>query len=144
MHLRPALDADEAQRLLDAATAEALANAWAVSIAVVDDGGHLLAFRRLPDAAPSSAWIAIDKARSAALFRRPTRFFAERLGNAPGLATLPAVLPVAGGLPLLHDGFSLGGIGASGVAADDDERIAEAGLRALAAPAPDAPLRTPH
>ncbi|SDG13574.1 GlcG/HbpS family heme-binding protein [Phytopseudomonas seleniipraecipitans] len=133
MHSRPSLDAQEITALLDAALAEAGRNEWLVSIAVVDDGGHLLAFRRLPGATPSSAQIAIDKARSAALTRRPTRFFADMLSTGqPGAAFLHNVMPMPGGLPLLHEGQCLGGIAASGVRADFDEQIATAGIAALA------------
>lgn len=133
MHDRPTLDAQEITTLLDAAYAEAERNSWLVSIAVVDDGGHLLAFRRLPGATPSSAQIAIDKARSAALTRRPTRFFADMLSTGqPGAAFLHNVMPMPGGLPLMMEGQCLGGIAASGVRADFDEQIATAGSAALA------------
>lgn len=135
MHTRSTLDAQEITTLLDAAVAEAARNGWLVSVAVVDDGGHLLAFRRLQGATSSSAQIAIDKARSAALTRRPTRFFADMLSTGqPGAAFLHDVMPMPGGLPLLHEGQCLGGIAASGVRADFDEQIATAGVAALALP----------
>ncbi|HBO3146298.1 GlcG/HbpS family heme-binding protein [Pseudomonas aeruginosa] len=132
MQQRPILEAGDIQRLLAAATQEANENSWAVSIAVVDEGGHLLAFSRLPGAAPSSAQIAIDKARSAALTRRPTHFFADMLNAGQlGAASLHGVIPMAGGLPLIHGAHALGGIAASGVKAEFDARIAAAGRDAL-------------
>lgn len=135
MHERLTLDAQEIEEILDAATTEALRNDWAVSIALVDDGGHLLAFRRLSGATPSSAQIAIDKARSAALTRRPTRFFADMISaGQPGAASLHGVIPMPGGLPVLQEGHCLGGIAASGVRADFDEQIACAGIAALVLP----------
>lgn len=132
MDTRPTLDTQEVTTLLNAAVAEAVHNGWRVSVAVVDEGGHLLAFRRLPGATPSSAKIAIDKARSAALTQRPTRFFADMLSAGQhGAASLHDVVPMPGGLPLLHEDHCLGGIAASGVKADFDEQIASAGVAAL-------------
>ncbi|MFZ5957791.1 GlcG/HbpS family heme-binding protein [Pseudomonas knackmussii] len=132
MQQRPVLETDEIQQMLDAATRKALENAWSVSIAVVDEGGHLLAFRRLPGASPSSARIAMDKARSAALTRRPTHFFADMLAAGElGTSSLRGVIPIGGGLPLLHGSHALGGIAASGVKSEFDVLIAAAGLDAL-------------
>ncbi|MGQ7814485.1 GlcG/HbpS family heme-binding protein [Metapseudomonas furukawaii] len=132
MHNRPVLDGNDIDQMLNAATREALANGWAVSVALVDEGGHLLAFRRLPGASPSSARIAIDKARSAALTRRPTRFFADMLAAGElGAGSLHGVIPMGGGLPVLHGEHALGGIAASGVKSEFDVLIAAAGLAAL-------------
>lgn len=132
MHTRQTLDPHEISTMLDSATAEAVRENWKVSIAVVDDGGHLLAFRRLPGATVSSAQIAIDKARSAAISQRPTRFFAEMLSNGGlGAASLAGVIPMTGGLPILIDGQCLGGIAASGVKGECDERIAAVGIEAI-------------
>lgn len=135
MHSRLTLDTHEINALLDAAIAEAALHEWNVSVAVVDDGGHLLAFRRLAGASVSSAQIAIDKARSAAITRRPTRFFAEMLsGGVPGASSLAGVIPMTGGLPLVQGDQCLGGIAASGVSAQFDEQIAAAGIRAIGLP----------
>lgn len=132
MHSRQTLDFNEISTLLDAAIAEATRHDWKVSVAVVDDGGHLVAFRRLAGATASSAQIAIDKARSAALTQRPTRFFAEMLNSGvSGTASLAGVIPMIGGLPLLQRGQCLGGIAASGVKAQFDEQIAAAGTKAI-------------
>lgn len=132
MRQRLVLDESDIDPLLDAAIREAREHGWSVSIALVDEGGHLLAFRRMPGATPSSARIAIDKARSAALTRRPTRFFADMLANGQlGVASLHGVIPMTGGLPLLHNDQCLGGIAASGVKGEFDEQIAASGLAAL-------------
>ncbi|MCV4340649.1 GlcG/HbpS family heme-binding protein [Pseudomonas capsici] len=133
MHSRPTLDAQEITMRLDVGLAEATCNGWLVSVAVVDDGGHLLAFRSWQGATSSSAQIGIDKARSAALTRRPIRFFADMLSTGqPGAVFLHNVMPMPGGLPLLHEGQCLGGIAASGVRADFDEQIVTAGIAAIA------------
>lgn len=132
MQNRPVLDANDIDQMLTAATKQAQENGWGVSIAVVDEGGHLLAFRRLPGATPSSAQIAIDKARSAALTRRPTRFFADMLAAGElGTSSLKHVIPMGGGLPVLQGSYALGGIAASGVKSEFDVLIATAGLAAL-------------
>lgn len=132
MQRRPVLDVNDIDQMLNAAAKEAQENGWGVSIAVVDEGGHLLAFRRLPGATPSSAQIAIDKARSAALTRRPTRFFADMLAAGElGTSSLRDVIPMGGGLPVLQGSYALGGIAASGVKSEFDVLIATAGLAAL-------------
>ena len=132
MRMKPELELSEVDGMLAAAEEEALRNGWAVSIAVVDDGGHLLAFRRLAGASRSSAQIAIDKARSAALTRRPTRFFEDMLASGrTGAASLAGVMPMVGGLPALFEGQVVGGIAVSGVKGDFDEQIAAAGLAFL-------------
>lgn len=134
MRNRLILESRDIEAILAAATAEATSNGWLVSIALVDEGGHLLAFRRLPGATASTAQIAIDKARSAALTQRPTQFFAELLSAGQlGAASLAGVIPMGGGLPLMHANQCLGGIAASGVKSALDEQIAAAGLAALKA-----------
>ncbi|MDR0209891.1 MAG: heme-binding protein [Pseudomonas putida] len=132
MSFKAVLDAGQAEALLGAAEREARQNDWAVSIAVVDDGGHLLAFRRLQGASASSAQIAVDKARCSALTRRPTRFFAEMINAGHlGISTLPGVVAMAGGVPVLIEGQVVGAIAASGVKAEFDAQIAHAGLAGL-------------
>ncbi|SEG88261.1 GlcG/HbpS family heme-binding protein [Marinobacterium lutimaris] len=132
MRTRLELDAAEIDSMIAAANDEASCNSWAVSIAVVDEGGHLLAFRRLPGASRSSVQISIDKARSASLTRRPTSFFEQMLqeGKA-GTPTLHDVIPMAGGLPIEVQGQVVGGIAVSGVKSEFDVQIAQAGLNAL-------------
>ncbi len=116
-----------------AAEAEAIRNAWAVTIAIVDDGGHLLWLQRLDDAAPVSAHIAPAKARTAALGRRESRVYEEMINqgrvsflSAPSLEGL-----LEGAIPIMVDGHCVGAVGVSGVKAAEDAQVAEAGIAAL-------------
>ncbi|HLT28075.1 MAG TPA: heme-binding protein [Zeimonas sp.] len=133
MNTKPMLTAADARTIGEAACAEALRNAWAVSIAVVDDGGHLLWLQRLDDAAPISAYICQEKARTAALGRRESRVYEESINggrfaflSAPKLEGM-----LEGGLPVLVDGQCVGAVGVSGVKSSDDVRIARAGIAAF-------------
>ena len=129
MRNRPALTLADVKRLL--AAAEGLRNKWNVAIAVLDDGGHLLGFQRMDGATPANAEIAVRKGRSAAVSRRATRTWEERIaGGRMALLKMP-VLPVTGGLPILVDGECVGGIGVSGVQSHEDEQIAQAAIDAL-------------
>ena len=128
------LQAADVKRIAAAAEAEALKNNWAVTIAVVDDGGHLLALQRLDGAAPISAQIAPAKARSAAIGRRESKGYEEMINqgrvsflSAPGLDGM-----LEGGIPLVVDGHCVGAIGVSGVKSTEDAQIARAGIAALA------------
>lgn len=134
MHSKYVLTLSDATKILDAARAEAERNHWAVSIAVVDDGGHLLASLRLDDAAPISSYIAIEKARTSALARRESKQY-EEMVNAGRTAFLsaPLVISLEGGVPLMGDGQVVGAIGVSGVKADQDAQIAKAGAQSIAA-----------
>lgn len=116
-----------------AAEAEAIRNAWAVTIAIVDDGGHLLWLQRLDDAAPVSAHIAPAKARTAALGRRESRVYEEMINqgrvsflSAPSLEGL-----LEGAIPIMVDGHCVGAVGVSGVKAAEDAQVARAGIAAL-------------
>lgn len=116
-----------------AAEAEALAHQWAVTIAIVDDGGHLLWLQRLDGAAPASAHIAPAKANTAALGRRESRVYEEMINqgrvsflSAPLLAGM-----LEGGVPIMVDGHCIGAVGVSGVKSSEDAQIARAGIAAL-------------
>jgi uncharacterized protein GlcG (DUF336 family) len=102
-------------------------------IAIVDDGGHLLCFERMDETQLGSIEVAIAKARSALLFKRPTKALEDRLtgGWMPTLG-LPGVVPVEGGLPLVVEEEIIGAIGISGGSAQQDGRVAAAGLEVLA------------
>ncbi len=130
---KPSLTFSDVKRIAAAAEQEALANQWAVSIAIVDDGGHLLWFQRLDGASPISAHIAPAKARTAALGRRESRVYEEMIngGRASFLSvpTLDALLE--GGVPLMAEGHCLGAVGVSGVKSGEDAQIAKAGVAAL-------------
>jgi uncharacterized protein GlcG (DUF336 family) len=131
MRNRPALTLADVKRMLGAAEAEGARNKWNVAIAVLDDGGHLLGFHRMDGATPANAEIAVLKGRSAAVSRRSTRNWEERIaGGRMAMLKMP-VLPVTGGLPIVVEGECLGGIGVSGVQSHEDEQIAQAAIDAL-------------
>jgi len=128
------LTLEGAETVLSAARAAAREGLGTGSIAVVDDGGNLLALVRLDGTFAAAAGVSIGKARTAALFRKPTRAFEEtiRSGRTPMLA-LDDFTPLQGGVPIVFDGVVVGAIGVSGAAsAEDDERIALRGAAALA------------
>ena len=134
MNTKPCLSLDDVKRIAAGAEAEAQKNGWKVSIAVVDDGGHLLWLQRLDGAAPISAQIAPAKARTAALGRRESRLYEEMINqgrvsflSAPGLEGL-----LEGGVPILVDGECVGAVGVSGVKSTEDVQIGQAGIAALA------------
>ncbi|MBA3772283.1 MAG: heme-binding protein [Ramlibacter sp.] len=133
MKSRHALELADIKAVAAAAEAEALKNQWAVSIAIVDDGGHLLWLQRLDGAAPISAHIAPAKANTAALGRRESKVYEEMINggrvsflSAPGLKGL-----LEGGVPILKGGQCLGAVGVSGVKSTEDAQIARAGIAAL-------------
>ena len=129
---KPVLTLDEAKKVALAAETEAQANSWAVVIAVVDDGGHLLYLQRSHDTQFGSVDTAIMKANAAVAFKRPTKSSEDAVlsGRLIHLA-LPGVIPAEGGIPLLHDGIVVGGIGVSGVRSFQDGQVALAGVAAL-------------
>lgn len=133
MNTKPCLSAEDAQTVLRAAVAEALAHQWAVSIAVVDDGGHLLALQRLDGAAPISAEIAPAKARTAALGRRESRVYEEMInGGRVSFLSAPVLQGMLeGGVPVMVQGQCVGAVGVSGVKSTEDAQIARAGIAAL-------------
>lgn len=129
---KPVLTLDDAKKVALAAETEAQANSWAVVIAVVDDGGHLLYLQRSHDTQFGSVDTAIMKANAAVAFKRPTKSSEDAVlsGRLIHLA-LPGVIPAEGGIPLLHDGIVVGGIGVSGVRSFQDGQVALAGVAAL-------------
>ncbi len=135
MNTRPALDAADAKAIGEAAQAEARRNEWAVSIAVVDDGGHLLWLQRLDGAAPISSYVCQEKARTAALGRRESRIYEEMInGGRVSFLSAPRLEGMLeGGVPIVVDGHCIGAVGVSGVKSSDDARIARAGIAALGA-----------
>ncbi|MHB9800234.1 heme-binding protein [Pseudomonas sp. MT3] len=126
------LTQQEVGRILAAARAEAQRNHWAVSIVVVDDGGHPLALERLDGCAPASAYIATEKARSAALGRRETKGYEDMVnGGRTAFVTAPLITSLEGGVPVVLDGQVIGAVGVSGVKAGEDAQVANAGVAAL-------------
>lgn len=133
MNSKAILSQVEVSRILAAARAEAQTNQWAVSIVVVDDGGHPLALERLDGASPISAYIATEKARTAALGRRESKGY-EDMVNAGRTAFLsaPLLTSLEGGVPIVFDGQVIGAVGVSGVKAEQDAQVARAGAQCLA------------
>lgn len=129
---KPILTLDDAKKIAAAAEAEALRNSWRVVIAIVDDGGHLLYLQRNHGTQFGSVEIAIQKARAAVAFQRPTKVTEDAVlsGRLIHLA-LPGALPAEGGVPLMHDNQIIGGLGISGVRSFEDGQIAQAGVAAL-------------
>ncbi len=133
MKTRATLELADVKTILAAAEAEALTNQWAVTIAIVDEGGHLLALQRLDGAPPISAHIAPAKAHTAALGRRESKVYEDVInGGRMSFLSAPAVQGMLeGGVPILKDGFCLGAVGVSGVKSSEDAQIAKAGIAAL-------------
>ena len=133
MQSKPMMTQSDVQQILAAARAEAQANQWAVSIAVVDDGGHPLGFERLDGCAPVSAYIATEKARSAALGRRETKLYEDMIngGRASFLSAPNLEGMLEGGVPIIKDGQCIGAVGVSGVKSTEDAQIAKAGIAAI-------------
>jgi glc operon protein GlcG len=131
MRTKTCLTSGDVRKMLAACIAEAEANKWNVSVAIVDDAGILLGFERMDGAVPISATVAPDKAQCSALTRQPSRFWEERIKERPAYVRFPAGLPLQGAVPIIRDGECLGAIGVSGVQSAQDEQVAQAGVAAL-------------
>lgn len=126
------LTLEGAKKVAAAAEAEAKKNNWNVVIAVVDDGGNLLYLQRIDGTQTGSIQVAIDKARTAQAFKRPTKVFEDAIaGGRNALIALHGALPLEGGLPILVGGQLVGAIGVSGVKSTEDGQIAKAGADSL-------------
>ncbi|MBY6243269.1 heme-binding protein [Methylosinus sp. Sm6] len=133
MQTKFALTLADARRVAEAAEAEARKNGWSVVIAIVDDGGHLVFLQRLDGTQPASSEIATAKARTAALFKRPTKALEEVVASGrTAMLNLPGMTPVEGGAPILYRGEIVGAIGVSGVQSFQDGLVAAAGAAAVA------------
>jgi glc operon protein GlcG len=130
MRHKPCLTTSDIRVMAAAAQAEAQRNGWIVTIAIVDDGGHLLFLER-DGAKISTIDVAIGKARTSALMQYPSANLQNRIKDNPQLMALDA-MPLQGGLPIVHAGECIGGIGVSGVLAEQDEQVCRAALDALA------------
>ena len=132
MRQKPALTNSDAHKMMAACIAEAQKNKWNVAIAIVDDSGAVLLLERLDGCGAISSDVAVKKAQTAALTKRPTKFFEDRVKERPGFVTFPTPgVMFQGGLPLVHQGECVGAIGVSGVQSHEDEQIAQAGVTAL-------------
>jgi uncharacterized protein GlcG (DUF336 family) len=132
---KPSLTLEAARVAIAAAEAEALRNQWRVVIAVVDEGGHAVALARLDNAQWSSIDTAVNKARAAVAWKRPTRLLEESVnqGRTAFLSITQGMAALQGGVPIEFDGTIIGAVGVSGVKASDDEIVALAGVNALKA-----------
>ena len=134
MKHKPVLTRDDVARILDHARAAAQAHQWAMTIAIADDGGHPLALERMDGAAPVSAYIATDKARTAALGRRPSAAYEEMInGGRTAFLSAPLTAMLGGGVPIVVEGQVIGAVGVSGAKPDEDIQVANAGIASLAA-----------
>ena len=126
------LTLEEVKRMAAGAESEAARNEWPVVIVIVDDGGHLLYLQRLDHAQYGSIGVAIEKARAAIAFRRPTKVWEDNIAQGQlRYLNLPGTLPIEGGLPIVVNNQFVGAIGVSGVRSFQDAQIAQAGIDAL-------------
>jgi len=134
LSVKRVLTLNVAKKIAAAAEAEALKRGSTVVIAVVDDGGYLLVLERLDDTQVASVEVGIAKARTAAIFRRPSKVFEDQVreGRVAALG-LPGAAPLQGGIPIVFEGKVIGAIGVSGNTPQEDEDIAKVGAAALAA-----------
>ena len=131
MKTRPMLTLEDCRKISAAAQAEAVRNKWIVCVAILDDGGHLLHLERMDGATPANAEIAVEKARTAALTRRTSKAWEDRIAAGRLSMLKMPVLPVQGGVPILVEGVCVGAVGVSGVQSHEDEQIAEAGIKTI-------------
>ena len=132
MKSKAVLSQTEVSRILAAARTEAQNNQWAVTIAIVDDGGHPLALERLDGCAPISAYIATEKARTSALGRRESKGYEDMVnGGRFAFLSAPLLTSLEGGVPIIVDGQVVGAVGVSGVKAEQDAQVASAGAQCL-------------
>ena len=133
MQTKSVLTSADIKKIAAAAEAEALANNWAVAIAIVDDGGHLMWFQRLDGVAPISSHIAPAKAKTAAMGRRETKIYEDIINTGrTAFVTVPFIDGMLeGGVPIIFDGQVVGAVGVSGVKSEQDAQIAKAGIAAL-------------
>ena len=128
MYIKPALSLADAKAVANVARAKAEENNWNVVIAIVDEGGHLMLLERMDYTQLGSIEVAQEKAKTAYLFRRPTKKLEEAvLGGRTIILNLPHATPIEGGVPLMNKGEMIGAIGVSGVQSSQDGLIAEAG-----------------
>ena len=133
MNTKPVLEYSDIKAIAAAAEAEAVKNNWAVTIAIVDDGGHLLYLQRMDGAAPISAHIAPAKANTAAMGRRDSKVYEDIVnGGRPAFLSAPTLQGMLeGALPIMKDGHCLGAVGVSGVKSAEDAQVARAGVAVI-------------
>ena len=132
-----AISLENAKKAAAAAAGEARKNGWNMAIAIVDPDGTLVYYEKMDNTQLGSAKVAVNKARSAALFKRPTKVFQDRLSSGPAgmnVLALEGAVPVEGGIPLLIEGHIVGAIGVSGDTSEHDATCAQAGVDAVKQP----------
>ena len=131
MNSKPCLTLEDCRKIGAAAEAEARKNKWNVVIAVLDDGGHLRWLEAMDGTTPFNSQVAVEKGRSAAVSRRSTKNWEDRVAAGRNAMLNMPVLPVQGGVPIMVGGECVGAVGVSGVQSHEDEQIANAGIAAL-------------
>lgn len=132
MRTKPVLTDEDVRSMAAAAEAHASANHWTVTVAILDDGGHLLYLHRMDGAAPSTVDMATAKGRTAALGRRETKVYEDIIKQGRiAFLSAPLAAMVEGGVPIVVEGETVGAIGVSGVKSEQDTAIARAGIAAL-------------
>ena len=130
----PPIGIENARKVMAAAEAEAVKNSWAVVIAIIDSGGHVVMLHRRDDVQLSSIEIAQGKAKTALMFKRPTKVLDDAIssgGTGLRFLALKDIVPLEGGIPIVIDGKIAGAIGVSGVLSAQDAQIARAGIDGL-------------
>jgi glc operon protein GlcG len=128
------ISVEDAKKAAALSLAEAKKNNWTVAVAIVDPSGNLVYYEKMDNTQLGSANVSVDKARSAALFKRPTKAFQDALaagGDGLRLLRLQGAIPIEGGFPLLADGKIVGAIGVSGATSAQDAQCAKAGADAF-------------
>ncbi len=124
---------EQAKMIAAAAAAESKKNGWRMAITIVDNHGFLVYFERMDDTQTASVQVALEKAKAAAMYRRPTKVFEDGIAKGRvALLGLTGATPIEGGVPIIVGGKVIGGVGVSGANADQDAQAAMAGLKALA------------
>jgi glc operon protein GlcG len=127
-----AINLETAKKIAAASAAEAKKNNWNVAIAIVDNHGFLVYYEMLDDTQTGSANVAVEKARTSAMFRRPSKEFEEAIGGGRvAVLGVPGATPIEGGLPIVVSGKMIGAIGVSGVTPAQDGQVARAGVEVL-------------
>jgi uncharacterized protein GlcG (DUF336 family) len=128
-----AVNLETAKKIGAAAAAEAKKNSWNVAIAIVDNHGFLVYYEMMDDTQTASANVAIEKAKTSAMYRRASKEFEENIaGGRVAVLGLPGATPIEGGLPIVVGGKMIGAVGVSGVTSAQDGMVAKAGLEVLA------------
>jgi glc operon protein GlcG len=128
-----ALSIDDAKKIAAAGRVEAEKNGWKVVICIVDDGGHVMYLERMDGTQKASSVIAVEKGRTAIMFRRPSGAMEKAVaGGRIAVMSLPGATTVEGGIPIVVDGEFVGAVGVSGVQSHEDAQVAQAGINALA------------